>query len=132
MGCQMINYVEVVEDYLCELCDEVFNDGIVCDKVFNPEERVNRAASVLQVYAPSADQPTAIHTMSARVVENRERRAQCITDMELSKKLVKSRVKLENGLEIYINIQYINAPIRTIVGTQNTYTLSVYLTITLM
>lgn len=128
----MANNVEIVEDYLCDLCDTLFNDGIICDKIFNPEEKVNRAANVVQIYGAASDQGDAIYRMDARVVENREKRSQCIKDIEILQKLTKNGVKLASGLAIYINIQYITSPDRTIVDGQSVYTISAYLNVTLI
>ena len=48
--------IKAIEDYLCNLCDSVFNDSITCDKLYNPEQRINRAAYVDNTPATIADQ----------------------------------------------------------------------------
>lgn len=126
------DYIKSVEDYLCETCDALFNDGIVCDKVYNPEERMNRAANVIQVRYGDDDQSGAIVRMEARVIENCDKRSKGVQDAELLRKLAKNGVKLPNGLVIYINVQYINMPQKIIVDTLTTYILSAQLAITII
>jgi hypothetical protein len=126
-----MNYIKIIEDYLCDLCDLAFNDGIVCDKVFNPEEPVNRAAFITQQGNSETDQD-GIRTYTAQILENRKTRSECIIDMGIiDKHFRKYRKKLDNGLVINISVSYIISPIRIIVGTQQAYNLSANLEIKL-
>ena len=126
-----MNYIKIIEDYLCDLCDLVFNDGIVCDKVFNPEEPVNRAAFITQQGNYETDQD-GIRTYTAQILENRKTRSECIIDMGIiDKHFRKYRKKLDNGLVINMSVNYIISPIRVIVGTQHAYNLSANLEIKL-
>ena len=127
----MSNSVKIIEDYLCDLCDASFNDGIVCDKVFNPEEPANRAAFIIQQGNSETDQ-AGIRTYTAQILENRKTRSECIIDMGIiDKHFRKYRKKLDNGLVINMSVNYIISPIRVIVGTQPAYTLSANLEIKL-
>lgn len=127
----MSNDIKIIEDYLCDLCDIAFNDGIVCDKVFNPEEPVNRAAFITKQGNSETDQD-GIHTYTAQILENRKTRSECIVDMEIiDKHFRKYRKKLDNGLVINMSVSYIISPIRVIVGTQQAYNLSANLEIKL-
>lgn len=126
-----MNYVEVIENYLCDVCDAVFNDGIVCDKIFNPESPVNRSAYVTQQTGYETDQD-GIRTFSAQILENRSTRSDCIRDMAIiDANFRKYGKKLDNGLVIRISIQYIMSPIQIIVGTQTAYNLSALLNISI-
>lgn len=126
-----MNYIKIIEDYLCDLCDISFTDGIVCDKVFNPEEPVNRAAFITQQGNSETDQD-GIRTYTAQILENRKTRSECIIDMGIiDKHFRKYRKKLDNGLVINISVSYIISPIRIIVGTQQAYNLSANLEIKL-
>lgn len=126
-----MNYVKIVEDYLCELCDDVFNDGIVCDKVFNPEDAVNRSAAVIQQINTHTDQD-GMRRYSAQILENRKARSECIRDMEIiDENFRKYGKKLDNGLVIHISIQYIMSPTKTVIGTQNAYNLSAMLNVSI-
>ena len=127
----MSNAVKTIEDYLCDLCDLVFNDGIVCDKVFNPEEPANRAAFITQQGNSETDQD-GIRTYTAQILENRKTRSECIIDMEIiDKHFRKYRKNLDNGLVINMSVSYIISPIKVIVGTQHAYNLSANLEIKL-
>lgn len=122
--------ISEIENYLCDLCDTIFNDGIVCDKAYNIEQRVNRAANVLGVYRAAGDQG-AVHRVSAKITENRETRSQCVTDVDkIRQNIRKIGVTIQNGLVIYIDVQYITMPIKIVVGTQTAYTISATLNIT--
>ena len=127
----MSNVVHIIEDYLCDKCDEVFaSDGIVCDKVFNPEEPVNRAAFITKVLSAQSDQ-NGIGDYSAQILEHRIKRSECTADVEkIRKNFTIYGDKLQNGLAIYISIEYITMPNKTVVGTQNVYWLSANLKIT--
>lgn len=126
----MANVISSIEDYLCDLCDSVFSDGIVCDKVYNPEQQENRAAFVTQAL-PSPDDQNGIGTYTAQILQNRTKRSECIQDAELFRKnFIKYGDDLQNELAIYISVQYITMPIKRIVGTSTTYTISVMLNIT--
>lgn len=120
----------LIEDYLCNLCDTVFNDGITCDKIYNPEQRVNRAAYVDNATASGADQ-NAITICRAKIVENRETRAQCITDIQkVRENFVKYGSSLGNGFAIFMDIDYITMPIKIMAGTQTAFTFTANLKIT--
>lgn len=126
-----MTYIKLIEDYLCDLCDLTFNDGIVCDKVFNPEEPVNRAAFITQQGNSETDQD-GIRTYTAQILENRNTRSECIIDMDIiDKHFRKYHKKLDNGLVITMSVSYIISPIRVIVGTQQAYNLSANLEIKL-
>ena len=127
----MANVVNIIEDYLCDKCDELFtSDGIVCDKVFNPEEPENRAAFITQVLSAQSDQ-NGIGDYSAQILEHRIKRSECIADVEkIRKNFNICGDKLQNGLAIYISIVYITMPNKTVVGTQTIYWLSANLKIT--
>ena len=126
-----MNYIEIIENYLCDLCDESFNDGIICDKIFNPEETVTRSAYVIQQIDTLTDQD-GIRRYTAQVVENRKTRSECIRDMGIiDGNFRKYGKKLDNGLVIRISIQYIMSPIKTIVGTQTVYNLSAMLNVSI-
>lgn len=119
-----MNITETLENFLCDLSDSVFNDGIVCDKIYNPEQEVNRAAFITATQTPEGDQDGLIR-FSAQLLENRKKRSECIKDSELIRKnFKKTGHKLENGLVIYLDVQYITSPIKTIVDTQSIYTIS--------
>ena len=126
----MANAVNIIEDYLCDKCDELFaSDGIVCDKVFNPEEAVNRAAFITQVLSASSDQ-SGVGEYTAQILENRLKRYECTEDVEkIRKNFIIYGDKLANGLAIYISVGYIMMPIKVVVGTQNAYTISANLNI---
>jgi hypothetical protein len=107
----------------------VFSDGIVCDKIYNQEQRENRAAFVNGVTPPQSDQ-YGIVKCTAQLLENREKRSQCVHDMDIIREnFTKYGHKLQEGLAIYTSIQYITSPIRTVVGTQDVYTLSAVINI---
>lgn len=127
----MSNAIKIIEDYLCDLCDSSFNDGIVCDKVFNPEEPANRAAFITQQGNSSTDQD-GIRIYTAQILENRKTRSECITDMDIiNSTFRKYGKKLPNGLVIYMTTSYIMSPTKMIVGTQTAYFLSANLEIKL-
>lgn len=126
-----MNYVEIIENYLCDVCDAVFDDGIVCDKIFNPEDSATRSAYVTQQLESLTDQD-GIRIFSARIVENRKTRSECIRDMGIiDDNFRKYSKKLDNGLVIRISIQYIMSPIQTIIGTQTAYNLSAMLNVSI-
>lgn len=127
----MANLVNIIEDYLCDKCDEIFvSDGVVCDKVFNPEEAVNRAAFITQVLSAQSDQ-NGVGLYSAQIIEQRIKRSECTADVEnIRKNFTKYGDRLPNGLAIYISIEYITMPNKTVVGTQTVYWLSANLSIT--
>jgi hypothetical protein len=72
--------IETIENFLCDLSDSVFSDGIVCDKIYNQEQRENRAAFVNGVTPPQSDQ-YGIVKCTAQLLENREKRSQCVQDI---------------------------------------------------
>jgi hypothetical protein len=121
----MTNIIDTIEDYLCDKCDELFAaDGLVCDKVFNPEQQANRAAFVNQVLTPLSDQ-SGVGVYKAQILENRLKRSECTQDVEILRtKLTKYGDKLPNGLAIYISLEYIMMPIKITVGTTNVFTVS--------
>lgn len=124
-----MNIIEAVENFLCDTCDTIFNDGILCDKIYNAEQPVNRAAFVLQALPPETDQH-GVTCCTAQIIENREKRSQCVQDMDIIREnFTKYGHKLQEGLAIYTSIQYITSPIRTVVGTQDVYTLSAVINI---
>lgn len=124
-----MNIIESVENFLCDTCDEAFKDGILCDKIYNAEQSVNRAAFVLQVLNPVTDQD-GVTSCTAQIIENREKRSQCVQDMEIIREnFTKYGYKLQDGLVIYSSIQYITSPLRTVVGTQDVYTISAVINI---
>lgn len=127
----MSNVVDIIEDYLCDKCDEIFaSDGIICDKVFNPEEPINRAAFITQVPADITDQ-NGVGEYSAQILEHRLKRSECTADVEkIRKNFTIYGDKLQNGLAIYISIKYITMPRKLVVGTQNAYCMSANLKIT--
>lgn len=127
----MSNVVNIIEDYLCDKCDEIFaSDSIVCDKVFNPEEPENRAAFIAQVLPTRSDQ-NAIGDYAAQILEHRIKRSECTADVEkIRKNFNICGDKLQNGLAIYVSIEYITMPNKIVVGTQNVYWLSANLKIT--
>ena len=126
-----MNYIEVIENYLCDLCDEAFADGIVCDKIFNPEEQVTRSAYVVQQLDTLTDQD-GIRKYIAQISENRKARSECIHDMSIiDSNFRKYSKKLDNGLVISVAVRYIIAPIKVVVGTQTAYNLSANLEIKL-
>lgn len=127
----MSNVVDVIEDYLCDKCDEIFaSDGIICDKVFNPEEPINRAAFITQISADITDQ-NSVGEYSAQILEHRLKRSECTADVEkIRKNFTIYGDKLQNGLAIYISIKYITMPRKLVVGTQNAYWMSANLKIT--
>jgi hypothetical protein len=118
-----------IENYLCDLCDSVFNDGIICDKVYNIEQPSNRAVSVISVNALSGDQ-NSVKKMYAKFSENRETRALCVQDAEkILNNFTKIGYKVSDTLAIYTDIQYITMPIKIVVGTKTVYTLSATISI---
>ena len=122
--------IKTIEDYLCNLCDSVFNDSITCDKSYSPEKRVNRAAYVDSANPNLADQ-NAVTICRAKVVENRETRAQCITDIQkVRENFVKYGSSLGNGFAIFMDIDYITMPIKIVAGTQTAFTFTANLKIT--
>lgn len=127
----MSNVVDVIEDYMCDKCDEIFaSDGIICDKVFNPEEPINRAAFITQVLTDISDQ-NGVGEYSAQILEHRLKRSECTADVEkIRKNFTIYGDKLQNGLSIYISIKYITMPRKLVVGTQNAYWMSATLKIT--
>lgn len=126
----MNSNVKLIEDYLCDLCDTVFNDGIVCDKVYNPEQPVNRSAYVTDIQSQESDQHGLIKC-NARIVENRKSRPECVTDVQkITENFNKNGDPLGNGLAIYVEIEYITIPIKIMVNTQTAYTVSANLRIT--
>lgn len=127
----MANVVNIIEDYLCDKCDEIFaSDGIACDKVFNPEDPENRAAFITQVLAAQSDQ-NGVGDYSAQILEQRIKRSECTADVEkIRKNFIIYGDRLPNGLAIYISIEYITMPNKIVVGTQNAYWLSANLKIT--
>jgi hypothetical protein len=128
---ETIDVIDLIEDYLCDKCDEIFNgDSIACDKVYNPEEAITRSAYVTSVKSNTTDQ-FGVGEYAAQIIENREKRSQCTHDVELIRKnFTKYGDVLANGLAIYITIQYITMPIKIVVGTSNVYTISANLNIT--
>ena len=52
----MNSNIKLIEDYICDLCDEIFADGIVCDKIYNPEQLVNRSACITDIQSQETDQ----------------------------------------------------------------------------
>lgn len=127
----MSSAIKIIEDYLCDLCDAAFGDGIICDKVFNPEEPVNRAVCITQQLESGTDQD-GIRYYTAQILENRKTRSECINDMDIiSNTFRKCGKKLDNGLVIYISVSYIMSPTKMIVGTQKAYFLSANLEIKL-
>ena len=122
--------IKAIEDYLCNLCDSVFNDSITCDKLYNPEQRSNRAAYVDNTTATIADQND-VTVCHAKVVENRETRAQCISDIQkVRENFVKYGSSLGNGFAIFMDIDYITMPIKIMAGTQTAFTFTANLKIT--
>lgn len=122
--------IETIENFLCDLSDSVFNDGIICDKIYNPEQRENRSAFVNQVLSMESDQ-NGITKCVAQLLENREKRSQCVQDVNLIReKFTKIGYKLQDGLAIYIELQYITMPIKIMVDTQVAYTISANFNIT--
>lgn len=116
--------IETIENFLCDLSDSVFSDGIVCDKIYNPEQRENRSAFVNQVLPMQSDQ-NGITRCTAQLLENREKRSQCVHDVNLIREnFTKIGYKLHDGLAIYIELQYITMPIKIMVDTQVAYTIS--------
>ena len=128
---ETIDTVELIEDYLCDKCDKIFTgDSIVCDKVYNPEEIVNRASFITSVLSATTDQ-NGIGEYRAQIIENREKRSQCTHDVELIRKnFTEYGDTLANGLAIYVSLQYITMPIKIVVGTSSAYTVSANLNIT--
>lgn len=121
--------IKYVEDYLCNLCDAVFNDGISCDKVFNPEQLVNRSAYVTDIQSQDTDQ-YAIIKCNATIVENRKTRTECVADIEkIIKNFNKNGESISDGLVIYMEIAYITMPIKIMVNTIAAYTISANLKI---
>lgn len=126
----MNSNVKLIEDYLCNLCDLVFNDGIICDKMYNPEQLVNRSAYITDIQSIDGDQH-ALVKCNARIAENRKNRPECVTDTQkIIENFNKSGASLGNGLAIYIEIEYITMPIKIIVNTQTAFTVSANLKIT--
>lgn len=126
----MNSNVKLIEDYLCDLCDAVFNDGIVCDKMYNPEQLVNRSAYVTDIQSQESDQHGLVKC-NARIVENRKGRPECIIDVQkITENFNKKGDPLGNGLAIYIEVEYITMPIKIMVNTQTAYTVSANLRIT--
>lgn len=122
--------IETIENFLCDLSDSVFNDGIICDKIYNPEQKENRAAFINQVLAFESDQ-NGITKCTAQMLENREKRSQCIRDINLIREnFIKIGHKLQDGLAIYVELQYITAPIKIMVDTQVAYTISANFNVT--
>lgn len=127
-----MNVIESIEDYLCDKCDELFSgDDIVCDKVYNPEQPVNRAAFVTQVLTERADQ-SGVGEYRAQIIENRSKRSECIADAEtIRKNFTKYGDRLQNGLAIYVSLQYITTPTnKMVVDTSTIYYISANLNIT--
>ena len=128
----MVSVIDLIENYLCDKCDALFSeDGIVCDKVYNPEQTDNRAAFVTQVLTPLTDQ-NGVGEYRAQILENRSKRSQCIADAEtIRKNFTKYGDILSNGLAIYIQLQYITTPTnKIVVDTSTVYALSANLKIT--
>ena len=116
--------IETIENFLCDLSDTVFNDGIVCDKIYNPEQRETRSVFVNQVLSFGSDQ-NGIFRCTAQLLENREKRSQCVSDVNIVKEnFTKIGYKLPDGLAIYIELQYITMPMKIMVDTQVAYSLS--------
>lgn len=126
----MNSNVKLIEDYLCDLCDTVFNDGIVCDKMYNPEQLVNRSAYVTDIQSQESDQHGLVKC-NARIVENRKSRPECVNDVQkITENFNKKGDPLGNGLAIYTEVEYITMPIKIMVNTQTAYTVSANLRIT--
>ena len=122
--------VKLIEDYICNLCDEVFNDGIVCDKLYNPEQLVNRSACITDIHTQDTDQYAVIEC-NVNISENRKTRAECIADTQkIVKNFNKSGVSIGDGLAIYMEIEYITMPIRILVNTVTAYTISANIKVT--
>lgn len=125
-----MNVVELIEDYLCDKCDELFADEIVCDKLYNPEVAVNRAAFVTSVRDTVTDQDS-VGEYTAQIIENRSKRSEGAADVELLRKnFTKYGDTLPNGLAIYVRLQYITMPTKIVVGTEYAYSVSANLNIT--
>ena len=126
-----MNYIKLIEDYLCDLCDAKFNDGLICDKVYNLEQPENRAAFINQQVDTETDQD-GIRVYVAQILENRKTRTECINDMFIIDKYFRNYgKKLDNGLVIYVSVNYIMSPTKIVVGTQTIYSLSASLEIKL-
>jgi ATP-dependent protease ClpP protease subunit len=124
--------IELIENYLCDQCDALFEgDGLVCDKVYNPEQTANRAAFVTQVLTPSTDQ-SGVGQYMAQIIENRTKRSECIVDSDIIRRnFIKYGGRLQNGLAIYVQLQYITTPTtKMVVDTSTVYFISAILKIT--
>lgn len=126
----MNSNIKLIEDYICDLCDEIFADGIVCDKIYNPEQLVNRSACITDIQSQETDQ-YAVIKCNVNISENRKTRAECIVDTQkIVKNFNKSGVSIGDGLAIYMEIEYITMPIRILVNTVTVYTISANIKVT--
>jgi hypothetical protein len=119
-----------VEDWLCDYIDSSFNDTILCDKEFSTDVTDCRAIYISQVKEGFDDQSaTAKYEVSFK--STRKTRVQAISDISILNEIFPIyNVRVENGLVISVNMDYIATPIRIMVDSKQAYFLSATFTLT--
>lgn len=119
-----------IEDWLCDYVDSSFNDGIPCDKEFSTDISDCRAIYISRLNSGFDDQ-SATAKYEVSIKSTRKTRIQAVNDISILNEIFPIyNVRVDNGLVISINRDYITVPIRTMVDSKQAYFFSATFTLT--
>ena len=125
-----INRVKEVEDFLCDFLTALFSDSVACKKEFDGSLSESRACSITDI-APSVDDQGVLrryHAVYKEITKTRLASIEHINRIQAAFPIFNRTTT--NGLAISIELNYITAPIKIMVGTTKSYRLSANLRVT--